>query len=305
MCRLVLGFSLLTLLSLSPLTADASDACPKGRWHDGTSAQPPIPTGERHCYDVHLNGPGHWLIDVQVAPLDTVEARIALAPPHCTTGDSHDSGAPAPKIVSRRASSVVLDVRSPGRYSFCIHSRDPHTSLGRYRLISTLAPRIETKSDPDEDEPDPDPMIVPGPTSRRHVAPAAKSAYEKEPLVPTCASWPALRSDDHGDAWPCATRLPIGRPLDGRLDDQARGDEDVFRLEIDAWRTIEIRSSSDLDLAAALYDENGHRLATDDDGAGHGDFRIVQHLAPGAYTVRVTSPRGMTGAYRLHARDID
>lgn len=314
MRRLVLGLALLCLvylfclLSPSPLTAAPPEACPDGDWHDGTRSQPPIPAGERHCHDVHLDGVGQWLIDVQVAPSDPVEARITLPSPDCAPAGDPDGGSP-PRVVLRRASSVVLEVRSPGRYTFCVGSRDPHVALGGYRLISTFAPHALGKSDPDEDEPDPDPVILPGGASRQHVSPSTKdhrpSTLGTELVVSACASWPALRRDDHGDAWPCATRLPIGRSVDGTLEETAPGDHDVFRLELDAWRTIEVRSSSTTDMAAALYNGHGHRLATDDDGAGGGDFRIVQHLAPGVYFLRVASPPGLTGRYRLYAGDVD
>ncbi len=60
--------------------------------------------------------------------------------------------------------------------------------------------------------------------------------------------------------------------------------------------TLEARG--DADLAGALYDRYGHRLAADDRRSDAG-LRLVRTLGPGRYFVRIESAHGAEGTYEI------
>lgn len=109
----------------------------------------------------------------------------------------------------------------------------------------------------------------------------------------------AALADDHGDVSFCASPLIPGEKLRGGWSDREDGDIDWVSFEIAAQRTVHLTSEGEPQLAGALYDDRGHRLAISGGGTGgdrtvDGDAQLVKTLAPGRYYLRLIS-RGRGG----------
>ena len=108
-------------------------------------------------------------------------------------------------------------------------------------------------------------------------------------------------ADDHADSLLCASRLD--RTASGEIHNGWGDDSDVFRFEVEGWKTVEIIASGEISPQGTLYDRQGQRLATVASGVGEA-FRLVRTLGPGSYFLRLTSP-GSDGSYNVVVEDYD
>lgn len=92
------------------------------------------------------------------------------------------------------------------------------------------------------------------------------------------------KADDHGDSFACATAVRLGARLAAQIEP---GDFDIFSFQMDAYGTVAFATGGAVDTFGQLFDDNGVRLAADDDGGGRANFRIVRSLLPGRYFLRV------------------
>jgi hypothetical protein len=79
------------------------------------------------------------------------------------------------------------------------------------------------------------------------------------------------------------------------------GDEDLFRAELTASGTLTLSTSGPTDVVLILEDAAGNPIASDDDGAGWYNSRLVRALAGGTYYVRVRHAARGTGRYTLRS----
>lgn len=79
------------------------------------------------------------------------------------------------------------------------------------------------------------------------------------------------------------------------------GEEDLFRIDLTASGTLTLSTSGPTDVVLTLEDESGNAIATDDDGAGWYNSRIVRALNGGTYFVRVRHAARGTGRYTLRS----
>ena len=107
------------------------------------------------------------------------------------------------------------------------------------------------------------------------------------------------RAGDHGDSAACATLLPLGVPMPGRIEDGA--DEDWFRLELTEPASMAIYTTGALDTVGSVISAGVPILSKDDGGEGY-NFHIEAQWPAGVYYIRVESYGGGTGPYRLHTR---
>jgi hypothetical protein len=110
---------------------------------------------------------------------------------------------------------------------------------------------------------------------------------------------PAPPADDHAAAVAAATPLAVGGAVQGSLG--ARDDADLFVVTLASAGTLTLQSTGGSDLAAQLEDGAGVVLASDDDGGGWYNFKIVRALGPGAYYLRVRHCCSGTGDYEVTA----
>lgn len=182
-------------------------------------------------------------------------------------------------ILRRFLSGYVLRVEEPGIYYFFVRSQNPGEPLDEVQVTSRFMSwqgfgPIRAK-DITEGEDDPDPLV---PSSYCEV------------------------EDDHAGTFDCATDLTLGEPMPGVL--QLR-DVDTFSFRLDDQATIRLESRSDIDLIGSLYNENGHRLAVDDDSGSDEDFQITKTLAAGRYFVTVEGHGRAEGPYTLTGEHVD
>lgn len=110
-----------------------------------------------------------------------------------------------------------------------------------------------------------------------------------------------------GDLAPVADDHPVTRGAAKQLggSDQGEigvpGDEDLFRAELTAKGTLTLTTSGPTDVVLVLEDASGNPVASDDDGAGWYNSRIVKSLAGGTYYVRVRHAARGTGPYTLRS----
>jgi hypothetical protein len=105
--------------------------------------------------------------------------------------------------------------------------------------------------------------------------------------------------DDHLDVPLCATPLAAGSGARGTIGDVARDDEDYFTFTLDAPATVKLAVRSEETVTAALYDEDGQRLAVWEacsDGCAEG---IVRALGRGRFYVGVASAEASGGRYSV------
>ena len=107
----------------------------------------------------------------------------------------------------------------------------------------------------------------------------------------------AKLADDH------QTTRSAAKPLIGSIEAEigSPGDEDLFRAELSARGTLTLTTSGPTDVALTLEDAAGNPIATDDDGAGWYNSRIVRALSSGIYFVRVRHAARGTGRYTLRS----
>lgn len=102
--------------------------------------------------------------------------------------------------------------------------------------------------------------------------------------------------DDHGDSFSCATAATLGGSKTGGT---SPSDHDVFVFELASTTTVSLESSGSTDVAAALFEEDGTLVASDDDSGSGSNFLLSQSLAAGSYYLRVESSNSAQGSYTV------
>ena len=116
--------------------------------------------------------------------------------------------------------------------------------------------------------------------------------------------------DDHGNTFGNATPIALGEDIAGTIDPAL--DWDYFRLDLEADSGVTdvwLYTSGDLDSFGILFNEDGDRIAYNDDGfvgpaSEQRNFHLRWALPDGVYFVRVHSILGVPGNYTLHARSV-
>ena len=106
-------------------------------------------------------------------------------------------------------------------------------------------------------------------------------------------------ADDHGDALLTATPIEYGVRVAGSID--SANDIDMFRLDLHAEATLDMRTGGKLDTVGTLYDGAGATIATDNDSGAGMNFRLRETLAGGVHYLAVQSDMD-TGDYRVIVR---
>ena len=115
-----------------------------------------------------------------------------------------------------------------------------------------------------------------------------------------------IEPDIHGNTRGNATRLDTilsdssstSRTQGGRV--QGGGDVDYFRLALHRAGTIVVETTGSTDTVGELEDDDGQRLASDDNGGSGQNFRISRTLSAGVYYIKVRGANSATtGAYTL------
>lgn len=109
----------------------------------------------------------------------------------------------------------------------------------------------------------------------------------------------AAGADDHGDTLLTSTPIEYGVRVAGSID--SASDVDVFRIDLDAEATLDMRSGGRLDTLGTLYDGSGATLAADDDSGAGMNFRLRETLPGGVHYLVVRSEVD-TGDYRVIVR---
>lgn len=105
--------------------------------------------------------------------------------------------------------------------------------------------------------------------------------------------------DDHGDTLLTSTPIEYGVRVAGTIDSAT--DVDVFRIDLHAQATLDMRSGGRLDTVGTLYDGSGRVFATDDDSGSGMNFRLRETLSGGVHYLAVQSDVD-TGDYRVIVR---
>ncbi len=163
-------------------------------------------------------------------------------------------------VLKRTASAWLVAVRQPGTLSLRVDSIDSRRKPGAFDVRTGF---LE------------DPVLRDWERTPRASA---------DVLEQLCADdMPA------GDSLLCAERLVAEERVTVDLHATVRS----FSLR--HWETVDISTLGELDTVGALYDDNGLRVATDDDSGAEGNFRIVHTLPPGRYFLRLSERRGKSG----------
>ena len=109
----------------------------------------------------------------------------------------------------------------------------------------------------------------------------------------------SVAGDEHGDTRLTSTPIEYGERVAGSID--SAGDIDMFRIDLHAQATLDMRSGGKLDTVGTLYDGSGATVATDDDSGSGLNFRLRETLGAGVHYVAVQSDVD-TGDYRLIVR---
>lgn len=105
-------------------------------------------------------------------------------------------------------------------------------------------------------------------------------------------------SDDHGNIRRAATSIGSSVTIGGIL--ELGGDVDYFRIVVTSPSTVVLGTSGSTDTLGVLEDEDGSVLATASGGGSGTNFRIVHHLMPGTYYLRVQGQdTATTGTYTV------
>ena len=105
--------------------------------------------------------------------------------------------------------------------------------------------------------------------------------------------------DDHGDTLLTSTPIEYGVRVAGTIDSAT--DVDMFRIDLHAQATLDMRSGGRLDTVGTLYDGSGRAVATDDDSGSGMNFRLRETLGGGVHYLAVQSDVD-TGDYRVIVR---
>jgi archaellum component FlaG (FlaF/FlaG flagellin family) len=109
---------------------------------------------------------------------------------------------------------------------------------------------------------------------------------------------PPQALDDHGNSFVNATTVKPPQSAAGQL--ETNGDVDTFTFVVPTAATYVITSSGPTDVRGTLFSSRSIALASDDDGASNGNFRIRRVLTPGVYYVQVRAGAGsQTGFYTV------
>ena len=168
---------------------------------------------------------------------------------------------------------------------------------------------VHKSDDPDEDEPEPDPFAggVGAILSFQKSDDPDEDEPEPDPLVQTVllkrACQDSLR-DDHSETLQCATPIALGREIRAEIRNDLGDDTDVFTFNVGELKSVQLATYGSSDVLGGLYDENGYRLAVDDDGGDGANFRIVKSLSRGRYFVRVEGTAGAEGRYSLTVHEL-
>ena len=112
-----------------------------------------------------------------------------------------------------------------------------------------------------------------------------------------------IPDDDHGDGISSATLMRVGDTVNGDIETSDDVDYFSFRAEADWSYTIETALGTNDDTQIALYDQNGSRLAANDDYGGYASRIEWSAPASGTYYVAVFGHGGDIGTYRLTVTD--
>ncbi len=244
------------------------------------------------CFETYVPAAGMLMLEVSVPATTEVEPEIAFYGQSCDAAEE----SPAPyTYVERWAARLLLAIRTPGLYHFCVGAQDPELRLGEYKLTSGFSMAPVTKGgDPEEDEPDPDPQPAPAPI-------VVGGSPSPRMLHDVCR---ANVTDDHGDTFRCATPLGLGEEVSAEIRSVWGDDDDLFTFVLEELRTVRLETTGGTDTFGSLYDRRGNRLRADDDGGDGTNFRIVKTLSPGVYFVRVTGGGAVEGSYRLTVENL-
>lgn len=66
-----------------------------------------------------------------------------------------------------------------------------------------------------------------------------------------------------------------------------KGEEDFYKFTVTKEGRYAIKTKGDTDTCGVLYDIDGQKLDSDDDGGSGSNFKIKEHLNPGIYYVKV------------------
>lgn len=107
--------------------------------------------------------------------------------------------------------------------------------------------------------------------------------------------------DDHCDNKLCSSEICFSSTAtSGEIEDVQGDDEDFFSFVVTSDSTsVTIESTGSTDVEADLYDENGKRLASDDDSGSGTNFKIVETLDAGRYFFRVRGVNSALGTYSV------
>jgi hypothetical protein len=105
--------------------------------------------------------------------------------------------------------------------------------------------------------------------------------------------------DDHGDTFEKATLVDQNSSTDGKFHEP--GDVHMFRIDVRGFGKLTVKTSGDLDTIADLYDNNGLKLASDDESLSP-NMLMTQSVSAGTYYVGVRNAvEGALGRYTFHA----
>jgi len=109
-------------------------------------------------------------------------------------------------------------------------------------------------------------------------------------------------ADDHGNTREQATHVGLNTDTAGALEQP--GDVDYFRVEAAQTGYLTVETSGNTDTVGYFGSADGRWLTQSDDTDDDLNFRIVRHVAAGAYYVAVRGWPGLTraGSYTFHAR---
>ncbi len=266
------------------------------------------------CFEAFAPG-GIMFLDAAVSSQTAADAKLAF---HGRILDGIADNRSGFVYLERSAASMLIEIRVPGSYLFCVTAQDPEHQLAEFKLKNGFVSGavLGTKDgDPEEDEPPPDPFGSDTGCDRFYGAGmsfATKDGDPEEDEPPPDPKMPwgfeAIRealclmdeSDDHGDARFCATPLIFGDSVSGEIKSRWADDDDYFVFVVSRLRTVHVETMGQTDTFGGLYDHLGYRIAVDDDGGNDDNFRIVKTLSPGLYYVRVGGRDGQEGSYRLN-----
>jgi len=271
-------------------------------------------------YRVDLASAG--VLNVEVADLAGQPMTLRLGPIGL---DGAPGGAPvAPRVVRPYPQRAVVWARVPGTY--LVHVYTDRSSArgrggGRYRMevgfaalpssaaldltaqATTVSPSdtsdggsADGTSSGDSsggtvDEWDDDDVSL---TAEPNPQEAGRGAT---PLfVPVCG---LARPDDHGESFPCATAVPLGSRLVGRLERDFATDFDTFSFVLAKPATVRLETRGEPDTHGRLFDASGALVAEDDDGGEGVSFLLLRSLPAGRYFLRVEGVGGAQGPYVL------